>query len=177
MKYAANLLTVLRILLLPVLFFVYDDTAVFVGLYLLAGLTDVLDGFIARKTNTQSKLGARLDSVADLLLFAFILFVLFHRMGDEFASYLPWVGAVVAIRCVSLIISVFKYREVVFLHTWGNKLAGFLVFLCPVVLSFRPGAVFLWLIIVAAALSATEESVIHLTSRTPDLNRRSIFLS
>jgi CDP-diacylglycerol--glycerol-3-phosphate 3-phosphatidyltransferase len=39
--------------------------AVFLTLYALCGLTDVADGIVARKTNTQSKTGARLDTIAD----------------------------------------------------------------------------------------------------------------
>lgn len=176
MKHAANLLSVSRILILLVLFFNYDSTALFLVLYPLAGLTDVLDGFIARRTNTQSRLGARLDSAADLFLIAFILFFLYHRLGAASASYLPWVAAVAAVRCVGLIVSIVKYREAVFLHTLANKLVGLLVFLCPAALVLRRPAGYLYLVCIAALLAAAEEGVIHLTSRTPDLNRRSVFL-
>ena len=42
-------------------------------IYTFAGLTDVLDGWLARKTGRASEFGARLDSVADLLFYSVLL--------------------------------------------------------------------------------------------------------
>ncbi|NCB52885.1 MAG: CDP-alcohol phosphatidyltransferase family protein [Clostridia bacterium] len=176
MKHAANALSVSRILILPALVIVYKNTVWFALLYLLAGLTDVLDGFIARKTNTQSKLGARLDSAADLVWFAVILFVLFRLAGETIGAFIPWIIAVTVIRCVNLLISSLKYHELVFLHTWANKLTGFLLFLCPLIIAVSHRAGFLYPVCAAAALSAVEEGLIHITSETPDINRRSIIM-
>jgi len=52
------------------------------ALFLLAGLTDFLDGYIARKTNTETQLGALLDLVADKLLVSIIMVWLVFIMGD-----------------------------------------------------------------------------------------------
>lgn len=45
--------------------------------YTFAGITDVLDGFIARRTNTESDKGARLDSIADLMFYTVMIIRLF----------------------------------------------------------------------------------------------------
>jgi len=72
MKFA-NLITFSRIfLIIPVIFFTSLEKVEFNFLalicFLIAGLTDYLDGYVARKTNTQSPLGALLDLLADKLL-------------------------------------------------------------------------------------------------------------
>src|SRR5207248_8273760 len=65
-----NSLTILRILLVPLFvgFLLYDRYDYSLGVLLLAGLTDGLDGTIARVANQRTKLGAILDPLADKLL-------------------------------------------------------------------------------------------------------------
>ncbi len=77
----ANYITVSRVLLLfPIIFFISGDDNfsnwIALGLFLLAGLTDHIDGYIARKTNTTSDLGALLDLIADKLLICITLLYL-----------------------------------------------------------------------------------------------------
>lgn len=55
-------------------------------LFVVAGLTDYLDGYIARKTNTETQLGALLDLIADKLLVSLVVVWLVFLMGD------PWVA-------------------------------------------------------------------------------------
>ena len=73
MSNAANLITISRIILiLPVLVLISEDKNYFnwfaLILFVLAGITDNLDGYVARKTGTESALGALLDLMADKLL-------------------------------------------------------------------------------------------------------------
>lgn len=63
----ANILTLSRIGLALILLSPPAFSAFFMVLYVLAGLTDMLDGFIARKAGTVSETGARLDTIADLV--------------------------------------------------------------------------------------------------------------
>ena len=81
-----NLLTWLRILLIPVfvsVFYLSDDTLspyfqnlISTAVFLLAAITDWLDGYLARKLNQSSAFGAFLDPVADKLMVAAALLVL-----------------------------------------------------------------------------------------------------
>jgi cardiolipin synthase len=66
----ANQLTVLRILLIPVfvLLLVYDERGAALIVFLLTGISDVLDGYIARTWRQQTTLGTFLDPIADKLL-------------------------------------------------------------------------------------------------------------
>ena len=74
----ASYITLLRILLvIPIIIFSSYDNSFFkylsFGLFLFAGFTDYLDGYIARKTNTVTELGALLELLADKLLVSIVL--------------------------------------------------------------------------------------------------------
>ena len=84
----ANFLTVSRIfLILPVLYLVSDQSSfsnwIALILFIVAGITDHLDGYIARKTGTVSALGGLLDLIADKLLICIpILYLLSYENQD-----------------------------------------------------------------------------------------------
>ena len=71
----ADMITLLRIAGTILLLFFPALSPAFFILYALTGLTDVLDGWIARRTKTASDFGARLDSVADLPVFYILLLI------------------------------------------------------------------------------------------------------
>ena len=69
----ANVITGLRILVSMGLLFSPVFSPIFYGLYLVAGLSDIADGIIARKTNSVSEFGSRFDSIADFVFVAVCL--------------------------------------------------------------------------------------------------------
>ena len=69
----ANAITGLRILMSVVLLLSPVFSPFFYALYLIAGLSDMADGIIARKTNTVSEFGSRFDSIADFVFVAVCL--------------------------------------------------------------------------------------------------------
>ena len=73
----ADTITSVRIASSLFLLFLPLGSVGFLVVYTLTGLTDVLDGWLARKTGTASDFGARLDSAADLLFYAILLLRLF----------------------------------------------------------------------------------------------------
>jgi cardiolipin synthase len=79
----ANLLTILRMILIPVFaaFVLYTDLSAALWVFLAAGITDVLDGFVARHFRQSTPLGTILDPIADKLLVitAFVLLTLPDR--------------------------------------------------------------------------------------------------
>ena len=76
-------LTILRILAIPlvVLFFYLEMPLTASTIFGLAGLTDFIDGYLARKYNQESRFGAFLDPVADKLLVAVALLLIVEREG------------------------------------------------------------------------------------------------
>ena len=64
----ANSITGIRIACSIVLLFCPAFSPAFYTLYIIAGVSDMIDGTVARKTGTVSEFGSKLDTVADLIL-------------------------------------------------------------------------------------------------------------
>lgn len=128
----ANIITILRILGTLLLSVTIPLSGEFFVLYTLTGITDVLDGYIARKTNTCSEFGSKLDSAADLMFYGIIL----YRLLPILARLLPleiWyvVMAIIILRVFTYVFTAVKYKVFMSNHTYLNKLTGFCVFLIP----------------------------------------------
>jgi len=81
-----NLLTLLRILLIPLVVVVFYLPIEKAGIYsailfAIAGITDWFDGYLARKLNQTSRFGAFLDPVADKLMVAVVLVMIVEHFG------------------------------------------------------------------------------------------------
>jgi cardiolipin synthase len=101
----ANWLTIVRILLVPVLviFLVYDRALLALSTFVVAGITDMMDGYIARSRGTKTRLGAFLDPLADKLL----LVSSFITLTYKFPKILPfWLTAIVLSRDLLLVLVV-----------------------------------------------------------------------
>lgn len=156
-----NIITGLRIIGTLCLLFTTPFSTEFFVIYSLCGVSDALDGFIARKTNTASELGAKLDSIADLVFYAVILYKISNVLWHELPSVIWYmVGFIVIIRLCSYAVAAIKYRGFVPLHTYLNKLTGFAVFMIPYIMEFAVWICFGVCIIAAAA--AVEELLIHI---------------
>lgn len=106
-----NLLTVFRMVLIPVFvsFIFYQKFGLALGAFLLAGVTDGLDGLLARRFNQKSQLGAILDPIADklLLVTSFIVLSLKGLGPQPLPRHFPvpfWVTAAVISRDVFIIV-------------------------------------------------------------------------
>lgn len=162
-KYLPNVLTILRIVCSFILLLLPAMSTWFLFIYLLAGLSDMLDGYFARRFHTQSELGARLDSAADFLLCVVILVVLIPFYHWPLWVIL-WIFAIAVIRLVALLICYLRFRQFAFLHTNLNKATGLLLFLSPVffwLFGLNATAIILCLV---ATISAMEELMIELRS-------------
>ena len=100
----------------------------FWSLYVLCGLSDILDGWLARRLHAESKIGAILDSVSDIIFVACCATRLLPVL--EIPAWL-WIcaGAIVIIKMVNQISALFVCKRFCFLHTVANKLTGLLLFL------------------------------------------------
>lgn len=139
----------------------------FDGLYALAGFTDVLDGWLARRIKAESDFGAKLDSIADLLFYGAMLAKLLPTLRAVLPVEMEYaVTAVLALRLSSHLAAAVRYRKFVPLHTFGNKLAGAAVFCVPFVISLPftvPGC---WAVCALAFIASGEELWMHLCGRT-----------
>ena len=67
MKLLANGITTIRIICSIALLFFQVFSLAFYTLYITAGVSDMMDGWVARRTHTTSELGAKLDTIADIV--------------------------------------------------------------------------------------------------------------
>ena len=148
----------------------------FLVVYTLTGLTDVLDGWLARKTGTASDFGARLDSIADLLFYAAVLLRLFPVLWETLPAAIWYaVAGIILVRLAAYVTAAVKYHRFAALHTWMNKLTGAVVFLLPYVLAVSAGVVYSWVVCVLAFSASMEELVIHLCQPAYQADRKSVF--
>ena len=128
MKRLPNVISVLRIAGSIGLLFCDVKGWPFWSLYVLCGLSDILDGWLARRLHAESKTGAILDSVSDIVFVACCAIRLLPVL--EIPAWLwIWAGAIVIIKMVNQISALFVCKRFCFLHTVANKLTGFLLFL------------------------------------------------
>lgn len=134
-KNIANIVTSCRILGSVLLLFFPAFSMEFYVLYILCGLSDMIDGTIARKTNSTSELGGKIDTIADL---AFVTVALIKLLPTLPIPQWLWIwGVVIAVIKIGNILWVYAtQKQFVALHTMLNKLSGLLLFLLPLTLSF-----------------------------------------
>jgi phosphatidylglycerophosphate synthase len=175
MKYIVNAITLSRMLLSVLLLCFLNNRPVFFIVFMLCGISDIIDGILARKTGTKSTFGARLDSFADLLLFGMITVCVIIWAGGSLKSLLPYLGAVISIRFANIAIAAFKYHSFAIIHTWGSKITGILVFVSYAIFIVLDNVNLFIPVCIIAVLSALEETILHVTSDKLDLDRPSIF--
>ena len=173
MKNIPNSLSLLRIALSVILLFI-DNRFVFLTIYLICGLSDALDGYIARRYKLESNVGAKLDSLADFIFFITSLTCMIHSYGLRIPDAIIIGGIiVVGIRLLNFGITKRKFNQFGILHTTGNKLSGLTFFLvCPwaIVSGDMPIA-----IIIIPLLSALEETLILFKEDNYNPNIPSLF--
>lgn len=133
----ANLLTGLRILCSIVLLFTQALSPQFFVLYIAAGVTDVLDGIVARNLDRKSSFGASFDTAADICFFGASFAVLLPTLHLPLWSWL-WVVAIALVKAVSLLLGSILHKALAAQHTAMNKVTGILLFALPFTLSAVP---------------------------------------
>ena len=134
-KYLANILTGCRIFGSILLLFFPAFSLGFYIIYLLCGFTDMIDGTVARKTNSQSPFGSQLDTMADLVFVAVSLLKLLPAIQLPRWLWI-WGGVIAVIKISSMIWGYVSKKQFLSLHTIMNKATGLLLFFLPLTLSF-----------------------------------------
>ena len=133
----AKAITIFRIAAGIVLLFCPVFSPAFYVFYVAAGLSDILDGFVARKTDTVSKLGARLDTIADFVFVVVCLIKLLPVLRIPAWLY-SWIGMIALIKVVNIISGFAVQKRFVAVHSVMNKTTGALLFLLPLTIPTVP---------------------------------------
>ena len=165
-KHIANILTACRILGSVLLWFFPAFSLGFYITYLLGGFSDMIDGTIARKTNSTSRFGSQLDSVADLI------FVVASIIRFLPAIHIPqwlwiWSGVIAIIKISNIIWGYISKKQFISLHTIMNKVTGLLLFLLPLTIPFGELNYIAIAVCSIATLSAIQEGAYVISDSEP----------
>ena len=131
----ANIITSFRILCSIALLFCTALSPLFYAFYLTAGLSDIADGWVARKTKTVSEFGSKFDTVADVVFVAVCLYKLLPVMALPVWIYV-WIGVVAAVKIFNVVYGFVRQKKFVAVHSLLNKATGLLLFLLPFTFPF-----------------------------------------
>ena len=166
-KHIANILTGCRILGSIFLIFLPVFSLEFYIIYLLCGFSDMIDGTIARVTNSTSKFGSQLDTIADLI---FVVVSFFQLLP---AIHIPqwlwiWGGVIAVIKINNVIWGYISKKQFISLHTIMNKVTGLLLFLLPLTIPFwEMNYIAIAVCSSIATLSAIQEGFYMITDSGP----------
>ena len=152
-----NALTALRFLGAIFLLFFEVGSFDFWVIYFACGLSDMLDGYLARKLKCESKTGALLDSLADIVFVVCCCYKLIPAIA--FPNWLwLWGGAIATIKVITQISALALYKKCRFLHTIANKVTGFLLFVGVPLTLFMNSTVPIIIIGIIATFAAIQET-------------------
>ena len=150
----ANIITLFRIMFSIAMLFFPTLSTTFYALYIAAGFSDMIDGAVARKTDTVSKFGSQLDTFADILFVIVCLIKLLPVLDIPVWLYI-WILVIAFINVANIAVGYIRQKEFAAVHSMINKVTGCLLFLFPLTLTFidlRYSAVFVCFIATAAAI-------------------------
>lgn len=129
MKYLASIVTGVRILMAALILLCNPFSMEFYIFYSIGGFTDMIDGTIARKTNSAGYKGAVLDSVADLCFMAAVVGKVFQNIIDEISlPFLLIIAGIICLKLFTMISGMIRFKCFVSLHTRLNKITGAALF-------------------------------------------------
>lgn len=169
-----NILSVLRIITAVFIPFTHGNHLLLFTLIIFCGITDFLDGYLARKLEQESELGSRLDSLGDFILSISITLYFLIWEWDSIYGYLYWIAAIIIIRFSSAVVCYLKNKKIYSIHTLANKFTGVIVFfgICIIILT---GEFWIFLpLLLLSLLSALEELLIMIFIKSPEVNLKSI---
>lgn len=171
-----NLLSLLRLALVPVLAVAacLNEAKLFLLLLGISLLSDMLDGYFARKLHQVTEFGARLDSWADMATYAMMILGLNLIWPVIFEKQLIYLVAATLSYILPVIVALIRFSSFPSYHTWGAKLAA--VFIAPAfyLLILYDEQAFFRLVIIFHVVVAVEEIAITFMLKQPRTNVASI---
>lgn len=174
-----NVFTILRLILIfPINFFLYiGSKEIALSLIFVAWLTDLLDGYLARKLSEITNLGKTLDPIADkILIFSIVLFLIIK-------DFIPlWLGLLIIGRDIVILsagfVVIYKFKYVI-PSNWVGKISAFLIGLILVIILISEKPVFqklshyfLLLIIILSLLLYSNYYIINTKALIKKINNK-----
>ena len=155
-KHIANIITSSRMVLSMPLLLIPLTSAWFYAIYLICGLSDMIDGTVARKTKSTSEFGARLDTLSDFV-FMTVALIKFLPHFHIPAWLWIWIGIIAMIKLGNAVWGFVRTKKLISPHTVLNKITGLLLFLLPATISFIDLTYTLPIVCTVATVAAMHE--------------------
>ncbi|MGB1333623.1 MAG: CDP-alcohol phosphatidyltransferase family protein [Porticoccaceae bacterium] len=171
-----NLLSLLRLALVPVLVVAacLNEDQLFLLLLGICLLSDMLDGYFARKLQQVTEFGARLDSWADMATYAMMILGLNLIWPTIFNQQFLFLVAATLSYVLPVVVALVRFSSFPSYHTWGAKLAAVLIAPAFYLLVLYDEQTFFRLVIIFHVLVAMEEIAITMLLKKPKTNVASI---
>lgn len=172
-----NVLSASRIIFLPVLIYLVfiDARLFFLGLYLVVGATDAVDGYVARRFNQVSEFGKTIDSVADLLFYIATAWFLYQLYPDYILANSTLLWTFFGLLGFSFILSAIIVKAPVMMHTNMLRWAAILVYMLVISSYFIDTTLFVRFILIFYLVGFTEEILIFILYPDFDRDAKSIW--
>ena len=159
-KQLANIITSSRIIGSIILLFLDINSPAFMYIYIWCGISDSLDGIVARRLKISSSLGSKLDTISDLTFYT-VLLIKIRPVLNELLPPSFWylVYAVLIIRLLIYIYVLSRYKRLLSRHTIFNKITSGLMFFLFFTLKSDYFIYYAWLIIIVAYVAAVDEII------------------
>ncbi|MBD3203166.1 hypothetical protein GF327_02650 [Candidatus Woesearchaeota archaeon] len=176
-KKLPNIITLTRFLMIPFLiYFSYkNNIAVFILFYIFTGITDKLDGFIARKLNQTSNFGAKIDNYADEIMCYVSLSCLIFLRPDVVRKYLELILFTIIIAVLNRIFLFTKFKNKTRMHLYSGKISVYLLYISVSILILTRNDKLFFVYILSQLFVIIEEIIIMAISEDINPQIKSVF--
>ncbi len=184
LKTIPNMLSISRLILIPALlipaYFIQNEPQarfVFLIMFIIIGVTDKLDGTLARYLNQTTALGAKLDTIADMVFYPLIALWLYRFESGVVGEWWNLVYFLLALYFFKMVTGKIKFGYVPAFHTIGAKTfsASLYFFMIAAILDPVLAKSIFPVLCVIGYINQMEETYILLTRDSVDENIRSVF--
>lgn len=173
-----NVLSLYRILVFPfILWLVFSKNENLFAIFITISLaSDILDGFIARTFNLQTKIGAKLDSWADLGTYLLAFLAIYFFKWEEIRPYSFILLVFAGVMILSYAVVFIKFKGLIGLHTYMFKITGYLqgAFIVSLFLwGFHP--LLYYICLIWGTMACIEEIIIILILKEPRSNVKGLY--
>jgi len=178
LKKLPNQATLLRLVLIPVLWVlaILHLNVIFAAVIFVAGLTDVADGFLARKLKQVSPFGTWFDSMVDNILSFSLIFWLWFLIPEFLWQNISLLLVVFLLFLFSLGIGYLKYGKMIEYHLYTGKTAAVMLYAFSIHATFfQPNQLLFYLASIVIIIAMLEEMIVTLTHKRMIKDKLSIF--
>ncbi len=172
-----NVLSLSRIAMAPFLLVAsyYGSENLFFIFFSLMLISDVLDGYIARKLHQCTKIGSKLDSIGDYVTYMSVPFATWWLWPEIIHEEALYITAAITLFLLPGIIARIKFGQMVAYHTWITKIAAVVMSAGLVILLFTKSNLVFHIAVYVLILEAAESLVITFILDKPRANVRSLW--